>query len=265
MLKDASPSWSDAKVAKEAQQHMINRPSLNYQEFAARFQPKLGNLLYAVCRSPRTMLTQISLLLAKKNKERKLQNQACERVLKARRTTRGTCWSCRVQQYEYGHHCVTIDTLGRCVEPNLIPVTTGLSNQRSGAASNAPQPEQANNSITRSRYSLDYVFPIDSMLNAFLEMVREFHAALFINRKTPAPIGILASDKEWHILDKYFRLMCSDLCGILAQERKLVKINAPAIVVGDVRGNLQDLLQLEKLFWPSFPVIPEKLVFLGML
>jgi len=263
MLKDASPKWSEAKIAEEARLYMNKRPFLNYQEFAVTFQPTLGNLLYAVCRLPRSMLSQISSLMASKTKERRRQNQACEGVLKARRVTKGTCLACRAQQYEYGNHCVTIDTLGRCVEPNLIPVTTGHANKSSNAAPNAP-PQQSN-SIGRSRYSLEYVFPLGSVPNIFLDMIRDFHDNLFMRRNAVAPVGILTSDQEWHTLDKYFRVMCNDLCGILEQERKLVKLNAPVIVVGDVRGNLRDMMQLEKLFWPSFPVIPEKLVFLGKL
>jgi len=50
---------------------------------------------------------------------------------------------------------------------------------------------------------------------------------------------------------------------MLMHEHKLMKINAPAIVVGDLQGNLTDLIQLEKLFFQSFPICPESLIFLG--
>ena len=57
--------------------------------------------------------------------------------------------------------------------------------------------------------------------------------------------------------------MCNEVITMMNQENKLVKTNSPAIVVGDVLGNLHDLLQLEQLLWQSFPVVPESLIFLG--
>lgn len=108
-----------------------------------------------------------------------------------------------------------------------------------------------------TRYSLEYVFTLNSVPNIFKDLIRDF----FYSKSDLA--GIMSMSDDWSTFTKYLRILCKELSGILMSENKLIKINTPVIVVGDIQGHLDDLMQLEKLFFSSFPVIPEKLVFLG--
>ena len=264
MLADAFPAWPPQKVKEEARLVMANRQQLAFEDFVACFREQLNNpgspLNERLCRTPKSIqLAQITSQLASRRQDRLQSAAVCQEGMKAKRTTRGTCWSCRAQQYEYGNHCVTIDTVGRCVEPNII-------------AAIVPPPASSPFSISRSRYSLEYVFAIASSVpNIFIDLVRDFHAKrssaasapLAVSNQQQQPSGLMTAPQEWHIFYKYLRVLCNDLSSMLTTEKKLIKINAPAVVVGDLHGSLADLLHLEALFWQSFPVISESLVFLG--
>ena len=111
--------------------------------------------------------------------------------------------------------------------------------------------------MNRNRYSLEYVFSISSVPNIFIDLVRDFFL------KQTKLIGLMAVQEDWTTFYKYLRLLCKEFGGIMQNEPKLVKLNAPAIVIGDIQGSLNDLLMIERYFFMSFPVIPENLVFLG--
>lgn len=248
LLKDSNQDLEDAKIEQEVKMHLQNRPSLDYDAFVSTFRSSPA--VSEVCRVSQSLLKQISARRNSEYKERVRLNQDCEGVLKAKRVTKGTCWACRVQQYEFANHMVTIDTEGRSVEPNLIPVV-----KTSG--------QQANDhTLTRSRYSLEYVFAMGSTSSIFLDLIRDFH----IKHQDNAVAGLMTRPQEWNILHKYLSFMCKEMSALLAQEKKLLRLNAPVIVTGDLNGNLDGLIQhLEKQLWQSFPVIPENLLFLGRL
>ena len=264
LLADANPSWPPAKVQDEARLAMANRTTLSFEDFVGSFRERLTSgaspFSERLCRAPKSILQQISSLLASKKKERLKSKQACQGVMKAKRATKGTCWSCRAQQYEYGNHCVTIDTVGRSVEPTILPVL-------------APPPATPF-SVSRSHYSLEYVFSIASVPNIFIDLIRGFYAKQKAaaaaatqqqpnGQQQPPPPGLMTVPQEWYIFYKYLRVLCNDLSAMLSTEKKLIKLNGPAVVVGDLAGSLPDLLRLEALFWQSFPVTSESLLFLG--
>ena len=252
MVKDANPSWSDLRINQEISHLLGDRlnsrtsSGLTYSDFVKAIQSELDTAkYYNLCRSPKSILNQICTLLSIKNEER--IRLADDGVLRAKRATKGSCWSCRVQQYEFANHCITIDTAGRCVEPNII-----LKQEYNPKWDLPP--------MSRSRYSLEYVFTIGSIPNLFIDLVRDF--AIRQQSSTPLP-GLLVGQDESGNFVKYLRLLCKELYSMLSHEEKYLKVPAPAVVVGDLQGSLQDLLQLERMFFQSFPILAENLIFLG--
>jgi hypothetical protein len=58
--------------------------------------------------------------------------------------------------------------------------------------------------------------------------------------------------------------LCDQAKEYFKNEDRLVKIDLPCIVFGDIHGNLKDLLFYEKLFWPYGPAVTgQTLLFLG--
>lgn len=80
-----------------------------------------------LCRSPKPVMPQISRLMQIKFEDK--TKSVHEGFLKSHRKTKGACPKCAVQNYDYCLHCVTFDTMGRCVDARII-------NERKTAFSN---------------------------------------------------------------------------------------------------------------------------------
>lgn len=94
-----------------------------------------------------------------------------------------------------------------------------------------------------------------------IQMVHEF-----VGRKgdTRHPNGMLGANFREREL--FYQVMCSlekKLLPLLEKESRCVSVSSPAYVIGDIHGNIEDLLSLEKCIWRRFPSVGANLVFLG--
>ncbi len=107
---------------------------------------------------------------------------------------------------------------------------------------------------------MEYSFNTRSIPHVFLDMIREF------NQKRGTlkdPKGFMSGSADRQTFIKYLECLCSLLENILLCEQRVIRINSPAYLVGDINGNLEDLLAMERLLWQSFPIISANYVFLG--
>lgn len=115
--------------------------------------------------------------------------------------------------------------------------------------------------MNEHKYSMEYVFNNSSVPNIFIDLVKDFyHKSNFEGSKLT---GLMTAKEDWTIFSKYLTILCEDLKGLLSAEDKLIKINSPTVVIGDIQGNLMDIFSIEKIYFHSFPVIPHNLLFLG--
>lgn len=110
------------------------------------------------------------------------------------------------------------------------------------------------------KYSIEYVFRNSSVPNIFIDMVKEFNYKYQMDNSIK---GLLSAKEDWTIFSKYMNMLCEELKGLLMCEDKLIKLNSPAVVVGDLQGNLNDLFSVESSYFQSFPVIANNIIFLG--
>lgn len=107
------------------------------------------------------------------------------------------------------------------------------------------------------KYSQEFMF--GTVGQTFLDMLRDYGATKGIDKS----IGFLTG-ADTELLSNY---VCPNLCqnviGLLDAQEKLIKINSPAYVIGDIRGNFDDLLKMERLLWPSVPILSSNYIFLG--
>lgn len=65
-------------------------------------------------------------------------------------------------------------------------------------------------------------------------------------------------------LIKMITSIANHAAEIFKSEPRVLKVNQPVIVFGDIHGNLRDLMVYERLFWKSYPsILPWNYVFLG--
>ncbi|KAI2805647.1 hypothetical protein BLOT_004647 [Blomia tropicalis] len=93
-----------------------------------------------------------------------------------------------------------------------------------------------------------------------LDMIREFSIR---KGDTSRPNGFMSetvseSASLCDKLDLLVRVITSQL-----RESRLVAVQSPAFVIGDIHGNLSDLLSMEKTLWSRYPLMGPNLVFLG--
>nr|XP_046916821.1 uncharacterized protein LOC124497236 isoform X2 [Dermatophagoides farinae] len=148
----------------------------------------------------------------------------------------GTCNGCRAQKYKFGTHCVCLDTSGRCVKPlRLFDV-------------------EIRDTITPSRYSAEYVFGMNTICRNFLDLVR---------RAYQQNESLFSTTEDLPLALQTIRTLCEFVRLILECEDRFMKINAPAIVIGDIGGRIDSIMSLEKAFWTQVPIMTTNLIFLG--
>ena len=104
--------------------------------------------------------------------------------------------------------------------------------------------------VNVDRYSAEYRFGDGCVSSIILEQISRSHKVCEdvadINRCSHYLIALFEGIKD-----------------VFTAETRLMKINAPAVVMGDILGNLDSVLTIQTMLCPSVPVIPTTMVFLG--
>ncbi|OTF75823.1 serine/threonine protein phosphatase-like protein [Euroglyphus maynei] len=114
----------------------------------------------------------------------------------------------------------------------------------------------------------------DETLYFILEQIREFNKEKNLPQNIRrggvgggggGEIGIFnnLNRKETHSFCEDFYKICEEVGKILEREERVLKICDPCYVIGDIHGNLEDLLTMEKCLWKSFPLLTANYLFLG--
>lgn len=214
-------------------------------------------LITKLLRFSRSILQQISIIYAQRVNPKGSVEQPKQKCLES--FGGGECMACQPHQYEYGIHAVSLSTSGRCIDPRIINRCKSIRSRNQKIHLNICLDWIEESLYQQNRlYSMEYTFSFRSVSNIFLDFVREFN-----RNKSFGLIGLMSNKDEWTVMHTYLKILCRQLNGILSAESKLLKLNGPALVFGDLQGNLSDLCLYEETLFASFPVIPENLIFLG--
>ena len=118
--------------------------------------------------------------------------------------------------------------------------------------------------MTGERFSVEYKFNSKAIPQVFIDLIRDIVKRKAKdknkNKEKEKEKGFMAEEKD--LLIKYLNNFCSDIKYLISEER-VIRLNSPIVVIGDIGGSLNDLIQLEKLLWSSFPVLSSNYLFLG--
>lgn len=113
------------------------------------------------------------------------------------------------------------------------------------------------------RYSAEVVFSIGSLFRAFTDSIRDGAKESALGNPS-ATSGLMAGGQaEAEMMASHVGCLVEQVSELLASEERLIRVNSPAVIVGDLAGSLSSLLALEKTFWPSMPVVTNSLLFTG--
>lgn len=193
-------------------------------------------LIEQVCRLPQSVFIKIAEAKKAATEVSTSSKVAATSKVKSKRT-RFVCPTCRVKKFDYCKHCVTIDSMGRCVEPKIII--------------NSDNPTMRTDLKGQMRHSMECAFNASSIGNIFFDHIRARR--------------LLALDKDIEQQDFYerFKNLCEQVAMFVKLEPKIVKRQSPAVIIGDLNGHMESLLTLETAFWHSVPVIGDNIIFLG--
>ena len=109
--------------------------------------------------------------------------------------------------------------------------------------------------INRDRYSIEYRFNSASMSNVFFELIR--------SRQTYSNPLLTKADEDALELATYIGKLCREISDLFDVEERLMKIQSPAIIVGDLLGNIIPMMTIDKVVLTTSPILQRNIVFLG--
>ncbi|RWR99338.1 uncharacterized protein B4U79_13324, partial [Dinothrombium tinctorium] len=246
----------DATVEKEAKHRMaaMNLKTTESLQFST-FLHAVGALTFrgtsVLFRSPIATLQQISL----RRPYESAQTLSGAPPAVARRKYKGTCQSCKLKKFKLAVHSIRLDFTGRIVDPKSLVETEGRD---VNFTADDPFMEQLRT------YSRETVFNPNSIPNNVLDIVRQFDA-IYAKRIR----AIYPDKKDWQSTDRNVLLntiqaLCRRAEEIFAQETRCVKLTSPCFVLGDIHGNIADLMTFERVLWKTGPTVaPASYLFLG--
>lgn len=112
--------------------------------------------------------------------------------------------------------------------------------------------------LTSQRYSIEFVFNKSSPANIMLRLIRNFNETKGTNKE---PRGLLQDkpNQLWQLILALY----NDIDVLLNEEDKCPRILSPCYIIGDIHGNLEDLLSLERSIWRRVPCVGASYLFLG--
>ena len=204
----------------------------------------------------------------------------------------GSCMGCRTKSPIFEDSLYKLNADGSIVEQvtKVLPSAFQTSGQSTGTLANPKSRERRSTNRNKktekktekssktgslqTTSSMESITLQDSMTSAVEsvdeeaitvahELLKQIHDFAPNMGNTINPAGLLAnSNQERKAFLEKMKILQRALEPLLKRHR-CVYVNSPAIVIGDLHGNLADLLTMEKTLWKRFPMMGPNLVFLG--
>ncbi|OTF72585.1 Calcineurin-like protein phosphoesterase [Euroglyphus maynei] len=197
----------------------------------------------SLCRSSKSLFEKISRAIAAKALKKSDTFHNIESIVDQ---FKGICLKCKEKQYHLASHSVKVDSNGYIIHSQTEQFTINYNGLKSYE-------------MSAINYSKEFQFNMESSApNLIIKLIREFHSNKGTTRK---PKGLLQNDQE--LLWKLITALCNDMDLLLDNEDKCVRISSPCFVIGDIHGNLDDLLTMEQVLWKRIPCVGANFLFLG--
>lgn len=109
-------------------------------------------------------------------------------------------------------------------------------------------------------YLSQVVFHEPCLAQTFIDFIKEFNPT---KGQSEDNKGYMCKPADKAALIRYLQIFSETVTQIFSAEERLIRINRPAYVIGDICGCLDDLLTMELCFWRDLTVMTTNVVFLG--
>ena len=159
------------------------------------------------------------------------------------------------------------NTLATAKTPEVKPTNRNKKTEKKTEKSNKAESLQTTSSVESIAQNESMPSTVDSIneeaISVAHQLLKQIHDFAPNMGNSTNPAGLLAnsSQERSEFLEKMTTLQRA--LEPLLKRRRWVPVASPAIVIGDLHGNLADLLTMEKSLWKRFPAMGPNLVFLG--
>ncbi|KAJ6217944.1 hypothetical protein RDWZM_009101 [Blomia tropicalis] len=117
-----------------------------------------------------------------------------------------------------------------------------------------------------SNHSFEIQFNNRALANLYLKRIRDFCRSKYKGtaRKYNGLFEMMPK-VDHHLFEAEISAICTDVRQVLLRNKEhIIDLQSPIIVIGDIHGNLEDLLTLESIHWSTVPFFTGKqILFLG--
>ena len=197
----------------------------------------------SLCRSRAPVFLQLTraFIHRKRPQSNGLQEWNNLKAVLVPRSHKGLCRVCKTRGYKLATHVVGIDAKGYVTKHQVA--------------------KKDNKPIPGDQHSIEFVFNDQSISNVLLRKIRQFAK----NKGTvDKPRGLLDNGpNEQKLMLELMENLTTEVKKVLESQDRLPNVTSPVYVIGDIHGNLEDLLTLEKMLWRSAPCLSSNYLFLG--
>lgn len=225
------------------QPFMTDLTKISYKAFVSAVGSHRFRGTSKLCRLNGPVFQRISNIMFARRKKRCGKELKMSSVLDP--SYSGTCSNCREKKPTINEQLLRIDHNG------YISSSTKLKLCRKKQIPGQPAPEitpREEDELTKLSLNL-------------IKMIREFN----LNKgDTKQPIGLMANNnRERQQFYEWLMLLEKRLIMLFKNEQRCVSVSSPTYIIGDIHGNIEDLITLENCLWKRYPIIDCNLVFLG--
>lgn len=167
----------------------------------------------------------------------------------------GSCPKHRVRDYRIATHKVMMNTTYRIIDSQDLRISDGKDIMFSS--------EPTSVEIQR-RHSIDLVVRKNSDPNQTIASIRELGNILKSDDKSFQTLKEFQLITVQNLTIELIKTICEQTYLIFYNEKRVVKVQTPVYVLGDIHGNLRDLMTFEDQIWRTNPyVLASSLVFAG--
>lgn len=221
------------------------KPAVTYRSFLAAIGSHKFRGTSVLCRASKPIFTQLHrMLVAKTMAMRGKVNLSS--IIQNRTDVNEVCPTCLTKRYIVASHLVRFGCDGRIRYKTLDQVIKQTANKAKGRRPNIQQ------------YSIDVVFNYQSAANILIKLIRDYSKNKGTAKK---PNALMENNKDyfWALLLSLY----NELDALLELEDKCQKLYSPIFIIGDIHGNLEDLMSMETCLWKQLPVVTGNFCFLG--